>query len=51
MKYNNGIIKMVQDSDGILYRIGSVADVFGVPIGKYITYCAGRRIDTLAICL
>ena len=47
MRYNDGIIRWSKIATVLFIAIVIVADVFGVPIAKYITYTYAEKSDDL----
>ncbi len=48
MRYNDGIIKWSKIATVLFVLMVVVADVFGVPIAKYITYTYAEKSDDLS---
>ncbi len=49
MKYNDGIIKWSKIATVLFIAIVVVADIFGVPIAKYVSYTYAERSDDFAL--
>lgn len=49
MKYDNGIIKWSKIATVMFIAIVVVADIFGIPISKYVCYCWAERFDDPAL--
>ena len=49
MKYNDGIIRWSKIATVLFIAMVIVADVFGVPIAQYVSYCWADRFDTTAV--
>ena len=49
MRYNDRIIRWSKIATILFIAIVVVADVFGIAIAQYISYCLGDRFDTAAV--